>query len=187
MMADSDRLVRVLATQVDTFAIETVADWQGASSEADAIAIAPYFGYELGSPRKQARTARMRIRRLFRKLERKSLSRVFRQISESLQLANSRGLPLMAYEGGQHLAGYGGGENNRRLTRKFIRANRDARMHDLYLRYLEYWLQNGGGLFAMFSHAGLPGKWGSWGLLEHYFQMNAPKYTATMEILDRYQ
>jgi hypothetical protein len=181
------RLVRTMGgwTAVP-WAVETVLDWQSAYQESDALAIAPYFGYELGNPRKQQRVAAWPVARLLRFLDRKLLPRVFKWIDENRAAAEQRGLQLIAYEGGQHLVGYGGAESNRRLTRRFIRANRHPGMHDLYIKYLNYWLDSGGGTFALYNHAGTFDMWGSWGLMEHYYKESSPKYEAVMEIIDSY-
>jgi hypothetical protein len=97
------------------------------------------------------------------------------------EVADKYGLELICYEAGQHLVGSGGGENNPVLTDKLIAANRDARMGVIYGQYLDGWRAAGGGLMALFSSVSVPGKWGSWGLLEYDGQLVAPKYDAVME------
>jgi hypothetical protein len=102
-------------------------------------------------------------------------------------MARKRGLALMAYEGGQHLAGHGGAENNEKLTALFQAANRHPKMKDLYLADLKNWQEVGGGLFCVFSSMGRYTKWGSWGVLEHAGQdpTKAPKMQALREYLGR--
>jgi hypothetical protein len=106
-------------------------------------------------------------------------------IARQVELARQRGLRLVAYEGGQHLVGYGGAENNEKLTELFHAANRHPRMKQLYLDYLAGWKQSGGTLMAVFSSMGTYSKWGSWGLLEYHGQppAEAPKYQAVLEFL----
>jgi hypothetical protein len=92
----------------------------------------------------------------------------------------------MAYEGGQHLVGHGGAENNEKLTQLFHAVNRHPKMKALYLRNLKDWEDAGGDLFCVFSSVGRPSKWGSWGVLEYAAQdpAQAPKYQALREYLD---
>jgi hypothetical protein len=99
--------------------------------------------------------------------------------------AKKRNLRLFAYEGGQHLAGHLGAENDERLTKLFHAANRHPGMRELYLRNLADWRDAGGDLFCQFSSMGLYSKWGSWGLLEHtaHDAATAPKYRAVREYL----
>jgi hypothetical protein len=80
--------------------------------------------------------------------------------------ASSRSLSLIAYEGGQHLVGVFGVENNAAVTNLFIAGNRDARMGAAYLRYLDRWKANGGELFVHFNLSFNYGRFGSWGVLE---------------------
>jgi len=92
---------------------------------------------------------------------------------------------LVAYEGGQHLAGHGGAENNEKLTQLFHAANHHPGMRDLYLEDLRNWQDAGGDLFCVLSSMGRYSKWGSWGLLEYAGQdpKTAPKYQAVREVL----
>ena len=77
---------------------------------------------------------------------------------------------LIAYEGGQHLVGHGGAENDEALTKLFAAVNRHPRMYDLYRKHLNHWFAEGGGLYGVFSFVGAPSKWGSWGVLEYQDQ-----------------
>src|SRR5262249_43377055 len=107
-------------------------------------------------------------------------------ITQHIELANTVGLTPIAYEGGQHLAGYGGTENDDVVSDLFIAANRDRRMGDVYLEYLNAWRDAGGGMFMLFNDITAPTKFGSWGLLEYVSQLptSAPKYQAVMSFLD---
>lgn len=80
--------------------------------------------------------------------------------------ADSRGLSMIAYEGGQHLVGVQGVQNNDTVTGLFVAANRDARMGAAYSRYLDSWIANGGELFVHFNLSFGYGRFGSWGVLE---------------------
>jgi hypothetical protein len=99
-------------------------------------------------------------------------------------VARRFGVELIAYEGGQHLAGSGGAENDVLLTDLFVSANRSPRMYDLYRKYLANWFAEGGGLFVAFNDVGKPTKWGSWGAWEHREPVeDAPKARALLELV----
>jgi hypothetical protein len=179
------RLVRVLAAQsVNPWTGTTVMDWKNAHREADALAIAPYFGHRWGSPERAEATAKLTPDALVRELA-EDVAESARSMAANAAEAKKRNLRLLAYEGGQHLAGYGGAENNESLTRLFHAANRHPGMRELYRRDLANWFAAGGQLYCVFSSMGTYSKWGSWGLLEHRKQdpATAPKYVAVQEVL----
>jgi hypothetical protein len=187
VLGGKDRLVRVLAAQsANPWTGATVMDWKDACKHADAIAIAPYFGHRWGDPKKAEQTAALPVEQLMQALE-EDLKESHKHVKTYAAEAKKRGLKLLAYEGGQHLAGHGGAENDDRLTQLFFAANRHPRMKDMYLQDLQHWQEAGGDVFCIFSSMGRYSKWGSWGLLEHAQQepKNAPKYQAVREYLER--
>ncbi len=107
-------------------------------------------------------------------------------IAKQAEQAKQRGLRLIAYEGGQHLVGHGGAENNKTMEQLFHAANRHPRMKQLYLDYLAGWKDSGGTMMAIFSSTGRFSKWGSWGIMEYHGQPlnTAPKYEAVLEFLE---
>jgi hypothetical protein len=179
------RLVRVLAVDGNlSWAGVTVLGWKDAYKNADAVAIAPYFGYEFGTPESANKTAAMSVAQLLDKC-RKSIQLVSRGTQIYAAEAKKRGLRLIAYEGGQSLVGVNGAENKAQLTALFEAANRAPAMKDVYLEDLKTWQECGGGLFCLFNSMGHYSKWGSWGLLESEKQnpATAPKYQAVQELL----
>ena len=185
MFGGDERLIKVLATQsANPWTGTTVLDWQDAYKHADAIAIAPYFGNELGDPKRAEENAKLSIEEVLDRCEQSIASRreATRKYAEEAQ---RRGLRLVAYEGGQHLVGHGGAENNQELTRLLQAANRHPRMKELYLQDLRGWRENGGELMCVFSSMGNYSKWGSWGVLENGTQdvTGAPKYQALLQFL----
>jgi hypothetical protein len=100
-------------------------------------------------------------------------------------VAQKRGLKMVAYEGGQHIVGSGGNENNEKLTEFLIELNRRPEMYQVYTDLLNNWKAAGGTLFMHFSDIGQPSKWGSWGALENVTQDHSPKYDALMDFIDR--
>ena len=113
-----------------------------------------------------------------------ALQNSFLNMSNSKTVANRHGVLMIAYEGGQHLVGYGGVENNDAITTLFQNANRDPRMGDLYNSYFNEWKQQGGQLLTHFSLATNYTKWGSWGMLEYITQSGSPKYNAIINFIN---
>ena len=98
------------------------------------------------------------------------------------KVADTFGLSLVAYEGGQHLVGIQGGENIDAMTARFHEANAHPAMGALYRKYLVAWMACGGDLFCHFSSVGQWSKWGSWGSLQYADEdpAQSPKFTAMM-------
>lgn len=80
-------------------------------------------------------------------------------------VADSYGLPLWAYEGGQHLV-LPSGDSDAALQSLLVAANRDPRMGAAYDRMMADWKSVGGQTFAYYSHVGKPAASGMWGLKE---------------------
>ncbi|MFY7905805.1 MAG: hypothetical protein ACOVO0_06655, partial [Burkholderiaceae bacterium] len=81
-------------------------------------------------------------------------------------------------EGGQHLVGVGGPQNDAAINDLFDNANRDERMGSLYASMLGIWASSGGDVFAHFSDIGSQTRFGRWGALELPTQANSPKHDA---------
>jgi hypothetical protein len=179
-----ERLVRVLSSQAAVpWLSEQILTWKDAYKHADALAVAPYFGHEHGDPKAAPATVRMTPDQLLDALEKEIDGPNRDLIRKQADLAKKYGLKLMAYEGGQHLAGHGGAENNEELTKLFHAANRHPRMYDLYRKHLRHWADAGGDVYVLFNYVTNPSKWGAWGLLEFQDQptKDAPKYRAFVD------
>jgi len=166
----------------------------------DAIAIAPYFGGYVGSPSNEAQLQSWTqdpdggLNKLFDELTQGgllsnspsggALQQAYENMAQYVALAESEGLQLLAYEGGQHLAGINGVKNNQAITNLFQQANQDERMGDLYTEYFKTWNQLGGGLIVNYNDIGVSDKHGSWSSLEHLSQAGSPKYDAVMDLLN---
>lgn len=98
-------------------------------------------------------------------------------------VAAKYGLPMVAYEGGQHIVGIKGIENDTQLTNFFVQLNRRPEMQALYKQLLDGWYQSDGTLFNHFVDVGRADKWGSWGSLENLTQTTSPKYGALMDFI----
>jgi len=181
------RLVRVLAAQsANPWTSVQVMDFEDAYKHSDVLGIAPYFGHALGSPRTQNEVAKMTVAQVLDACE-GYIKKNNETIAKQAEQAKQRGLRLIAYEGGQHLVGHGGAENNNTMEQLFHTANRHPRMKQLYLDYLQGWKDSGGTMMAIFSSTGRYSKWGSWGLMEYHGQpaADAPKYQAVLEFLEK--
>lgn len=190
----AERLRRVMASQsANAWNAEQKLTWQNAAAHCDALAIAPYFGYQFGDPRTANEVAAWPVEQLLDRCLQAIDTDVREHIESHLkllanpQVTGGRKLELIAYEAGQHLVGHGGAENNEALTNLFIAANRHPRMGELYRRYITQWRELGGGLLCNFSSVGRPSKWGSWGVLESESQdpATAPKLQALLEFVVR--
>ncbi len=182
-----DRVVVLLAGQADypPIADEMLA-WNGTAADVDALATAPYFGYELGLPDSAAVVGRMTLDQLFRELETKTLPQTIACIAEHAEIARRHSLPLITYEAGQHLCNLGE-PKDARVEALFDAANRDPRMGRLYTTLISEWSRlSGGGLFTHLMHCGQPGSGGRWGLIEYQGQprAEAPKYDAVLQWIE---
>lgn len=176
-----DRLVRVLGSQsANSWIGEQILKALPSRDDADALAIAPYFGGKLGSS--LASSARgWSVDEVINWCS-SDIDTVLEHVSSNKSKADAHGVALIGYEGGQHLAGVGSSADDGTLTNLFMAANRDVRMSNLYQKYLNGLKDRGCGVFALFNDCYRPTKWGSWGLLE-YQGIKTPKYNGTMEFI----
>jgi hypothetical protein len=182
---DPGRVIRVLAMQAAVpWWIGNLLDYSDIGDNVDAVAIAPYIGNELGNPATQNSVARMSLTEVF-DFMRRDMSEVMGKVRVALGHCQRHELDLITYEGGQHLCGYGGAENNQALVDLFTRANADPEMGVLYGEYLRAWRAAGGNLFVAFNSTEGPSKWGAWGLVRTHDSdlTREPKYKATVDFI----
>jgi hypothetical protein len=208
----SDRVVAVASTQaafrgLETYVFDTPA-WAAesplnpesrmAKNFVDAYSITGYFGNSLGAPSNAATV------RSWLSDPDGGFSKAFQQlrsggllpggVGDSVQgtidsfayhagKAQAYGKQLVAYEGGQHVVGFAGLENDSQLANFFIELNRRPEMGQLYGELLTGWRQAGGALFNHFVGIAQSSKWGSWGALENLNQAGSPKYNALMQFI----
>lgn len=134
------------------------------------MAIAPYVGADLPStPPAGGWTPDT----LFPALESFNSGTLVTWIKSTKAVADTYGLLMTAYEGGQSLTG------DAFLSAAVkAAANADHRMYILYKDMMTVWRQNGGALYEEFSHIG-----GGWGLLDDMRQVGAPKWDAVMSMI----
>lgn len=182
----AQRLVRVLPSQAaNPYVSERIVEFQDAYRHADALAIAPYLSCNVPVQGQKLNTAQVEqwtVDQALDYLQQTALPESIGWIEAQKQVADKYGLRLVAYEGGQHMVGVGGGENNETVTQLFHAANRHPRMGEIYGRYYAAWTAAGGDLFCYFSSVGSWSKWGSWGILEFYDDdpAQSPKFLATL-------
>lgn len=184
--AERDRVIGVYAAHgVNAWTSEVILSWGDARQHADVLAVAPYFGGSLGSRDNAPTVSGWSLDRLFAALEEEIDGENRDFIVSQAQIASRYGLPLVAYEGGQHLVAYSGTGHDDVLHPLFEKANRDPRMGDLYRRHIGHWRAAGGSTYTLFNSMGTYSKWGCWGLLEHERDMDAgPKWQAVQDILN---
>ncbi len=184
-----ERLVRVLSFQSDgspEYSDEVALSFGETRKHVDALAIGPYFGTELGADDEGVdRIRKMDLDQLMKELENSYLPKAKEQMLAHASVTRKYGLPMIAYEGGQHLWNMSGKED-RTVTALFHRANRDPRMGSLYARYLQDWAVAGGGLFMHLLDCSNTPDAGNWGALEYINQprAQAPKYDALMQFIE---
>src|SRR5207248_11607878 len=164
---------------------EQIRSHENAAKEACAVSMAPSFGGKFSDPKKVASVTAMSVDHMLDTLTTENNGPNRDWIRQQAAMARRHRLELIAYEGGQHLVGHGGAENDAALTKLFAAANRHSRMYDLYRKHLNHWFAEGGGLYGVFSYVGAPSKWGSWGVLEYQDQPldQAPKLRAVLDTL----
>ena len=182
----ASRVTTVLGAQVAnawiaSHALEYLASQAGAygSLGVDAVAIAPYFGVSPNLAQASTYTS-MTLDQFFSHVRTTVLPWSASGTADHRSIAAQYNVRLIAYEGGQHMAGVGGAENDAALNALFDAFNRDPRIKQLYAEYLASWRQEGGELFVHFNDISRYNKWGRWGTLEHISQprSGAPKFDA---------
>ncbi|BAU07271.1 type I secretion C-terminal target domain-containing protein [Fischerella sp. NIES-3754] len=197
---NSDRVVTVLGAQNGNLQltdqlVQKVKAYDP-NSTVDAIGIAPYLGIFV-TPNKQDWTLAESeveswtkesdggLNKVFDYLNKTELPKQLDNISKHSEQAKKYGLDLVGYEGGQHLTGLNGSENNQAITDLFIEANRDPRMGQVYKEYLEGWDKlSGDSELVAYSDIVTPTKWGAWGALEHVNQSTSPKWEVIQDFIN---
>ncbi|MGB1310947.1 MAG: hypothetical protein ACPG47_07025, partial [Leucothrix sp.] len=175
----------------------------GCGRYVDAYAIGPYFGDYIA--RKEHReTVKSWLRdpdggmnRLFTEIEQGgqldkdtgggAINLTMNQyVKGNVQLAQKYGLPLMAYEAGQHLIRFDPPHTVTEpdVLNLFMSAQKHPRMRSAYNRYLNAWNQNTrGGLMMHYYGIGKPSPKNFFSMLDHSGQPSTPKYQALMDYL----
>ena len=179
-----ERLIRVLAGQAANPGVsEEKLRYQSAWKSCDALAVAPYITLNVSShsqpPLSEVR--QWSLPKLLQETSTKLLNKSIRWMRQSRAIADKYQVRLIAYEGGQHLLGFQGAENDKQLTNLLLSANRAPEMEQIYQNYLDMWQTiTDNGLFCLWLSMERWSKWGAWGLLEFYDQdeTTSPKFRA---------
>jgi len=177
--------------------------------QVDALAIAPYFGYYFGDSSVVTKVegwttseADGGVSRMFEEItgldaaanpvvaplwvsggwtpKDGALNESKRWMISTKALADTYGLPMIAYEGGQHLQTYRGGA----VEALFAKVNRDPRMGAALTRHFDDWKAAGGQLYVPFTYVSGYGVFGFWGMKESQLDDNAAKWIATRQYRD---
>lgn len=177
IFADNSRLVRVLAGQTgvtDTYTIPL--SFRDTAEHCDILATGAYIGYELRSPEMAEVVSSWGLDQLFEATD-ALLTRLKIDTDIVNNVAKQYKLPLVAYEGGQHL--HNG--SNKMVNDLFSRAQHDPRMGDLITSILKMWNKSNLGLFC-YAYS-CSDKAGHWGLLENLDNLNTVKYQALQKFV----
>jgi hypothetical protein len=104
-------------------------------------------------------------------------------VVDNKAVADKFALPMLSYEGGQHLTMWGG-DTDQKWQDLFIAANRDPRMGKAYTKMMENWQAAGGQTFTFYSHIARPTGWGAWGAKETQYTTQGVKWQAMLPYRD---
>lgn len=165
----------------------------------DVVAIAPYFGFYLGTTKIAASMSSWYtdgdggLGKMFQELlgtdstgsaviaplvalgtgaPAGAVAQAQAWMTSTRAAAAAYGLPMYAYEGGQSLTSGG----DAKLQALMLTANRDARMGTAYQQMMQEWRASGGQTFMFFTDVKTSGNSGFWGLKENQFDTAAPKW-----------
>jgi hypothetical protein len=153
--------------------------------KADVAAIAPYFRNDTDQLYQQYLQGTVDLNKVFVDLQ-SAVDLTMQMAAKNQDIATKYSLPLVTYEGGQHLTPRPGEQqDNQGFVDLLSAINRDDRMGTLYTYMLDQWKKIGGKTFVFAGDIYPSGKWGSWGLQENYLDTNAPKFKAVQNYFPR--
>ena len=199
--AGDTRLVRVLGSFIgDRVLTEQMLKNMVDINNVDAVAIAPYFfgcPYEaicIDAP-KNLLTATT-VDDIFdildqsRTVDVKSIDGTIAAVENQLTATSANNIKLVSYEGGQHLVTGVFGSNiadtdKPRMRKLFNDANRDPRMKERYIRFLNAWkdlADDGATLFTLYTLPQSFYRFGNFGIKEHLNKprSESPKFDGVM-------
>ena len=182
-LGSNDRIIRVLATQAgNPWTAGQVLAFESAYLLCDALAIAPYFGPHITNSN-VLQFINMDSDDLLDYVEANSMSVSVSRMHANSGRAAMYGVPMIAYEGGQHIVGNVSSTYRAQITDLINEANRNQRMHGIYRKYLDSWRMSGGQLFVHYNNVSKFSQWGCWGASEWQGQpmSAAPKARALHE------
>ena len=181
-----ERLIRTLGSWASNQNMSSlILAFENAFQYTDAIAIGPYVSAHPKELRK-ANDVDDVFKLMMDKSSKWGMRSIISYIQKQAKVANSYGVDLVAYEGGQHLVDWDTRKVDDDPNPLLYAANRDPRMGVIYDELLREWRRAGGKLFVAFSAPRIYSWYGSWGIKEHIRQprSEAPKYDALLRFLD---
>ncbi len=179
------RLTRVMGGMAAfTGPSEWALDFQNANLKSDVLAIAPYFASSFGFPDQAPTTLGWSLQQLLNEADMTITGEVTQWITSNKAVADSRGVELVAAEGGQRMAAEGPFQGNQTLTNLFTAANQSPQMEFLYDKYFQTWDNlTGGNLMVAYVSCRQAGQFGAYGILEYQNQpvATAPKYRSVLK------
>ena len=166
---DLTRIVRVIGSQaVSSYATLRLLEDLQLTSHFDALAIAPYFKLFLGDETvpSASEVESWTLWNLYRHVEKVSIPGALKAMTKQKVLADTFGLRLIAYEGGQSIRALQDSQGRDQLLDLIVRLNRHPLMGRLYDDYLDGWDQISGDLFCHYTSFWYPSMAGCWGSLE---------------------
>jgi len=187
---DAARVTRVVSTQaVVPYFTEQILGFRDTASKIDLMAIAPYFGQSVATASEARAFRDLGVDGVFRWLREGgvsqisygSLPEIADVVAAQVAAAESFGVPLGSYEGGQHFLAFGEASSPQ-LDAIFDAVNRDPRMADIYQEYLAAWRAATGTRLHHFTDCGVWSAYGRWGAREYPGQPldDAPKAAGLM-------
>lgn len=155
----------------------------------DLIAVSPYFGVGLGAELPSPLDG-VTPDQIFDVIEKKIRPRVRADLEAAAALAQTHGLGLAAYSGGQHISTYRGAfarSDEPAMGPLIAAAARHPGMETLYRHLLEDWQAVGGTIFVFTDLVSNAHHVGQWGLIEHLGVSGeeAPKLRGIRPLLER--
>lgn len=166
----SSRLVRVASWQhVSPYFSDLLLKYMNLSQSVDALATAPYFGYEA--------TDAMSVDQIMAALPAELTAAVSLGVQQKV-IAQKYGLRYITYEAGQSVVL----PNDVALEQQ---VERDPRMYDIYRQFITSWQTQIGDRLNLFALEGGISKYGGWGLSEYIGQpiSQTPKLRAVYDFL----
>jgi len=133
----------------------------------DSYAIAAYFGGEYGNPDYYSIQQVLAFTpvSLVESCISKDLPGLLSAIDAFVVVGNKYGVKITGYEGGQHMVGVRGQENNAAINVLFDKANRTPRISEAYFQLAKNWqIKTGGSPLCFFNLVEAPSKYGRWGM-----------------------
>ncbi len=181
-----DQLIRVMGSWASNQNMSSqILSFEDAYQFTDAVAIGPYVSAHPKVLRKLNSVDEV-FKAMMDKKSKWGMRSIISYIQKQAKVANSFGVDLIAYEGGQHLVDWDTRKVDDDPNPLLYAANRDPRMGIIYDELLREWNRAGGKLFVAFSAPRIYSWYGSWGVKEHIRQprSEAPKYDALLRYLN---